>query len=78
MNQQQKKNEVFLNDLLGQLYTIQANDKVQDNCKYSLALILAAQNQKQTNTRSLANLLKLKIGAKVTLTVNIDIQRSSN
>ena len=33
----------------------------------------AAQNQKQTNTAGLAKFLKLKIGAKVILTVNIDI-----
>ena len=35
-----------------------------------MALIQAAQNQKQTK----ANLLKLKIGAKVMLAVNIDMQ----
>ena len=39
-----------------------------------MALIQAAQNQKQRNTGSLAKLLKLKIGAKVMLTVNIYIQ----
>ena len=38
-----------------------------------MALIEAAQNQKQTNTRGLAKLLKLKVGAKVMLTVNIGI-----
>ena len=37
-------------------------------------MILAAQNQKQTNTGGLAKLLKLNIGAKVMLTVNVDIQ----
>ena len=39
-----------------------------------MALIQAAQNQKQTNTGGLAKLRKLKTGAKVMLTVNIDIQ----
>ena len=34
----------------------------------------AAQNQNQTNTGGLEKLLKLKIGAKVMLTVNIDIE----
>ena len=34
----------------------------------------AAQNQKQTNTASLAKFLKLKTGAKVMLTVNTDIR----
>ena len=57
-----------------ELYIIEANDKIPDNCKYPLALIQTAQNQKQTNTGRLAKLLKLKIGAKVMLIVNIDIQ----
>ena len=48
----------------GELYTIEANDKIPDNCKYPLALIQDARDQKQTNT-DLAKLLKLKIGAKV-------------
>ena len=52
----------------GELYTIETNEKVSDNCKYPLAL-----TQKQTNTGSLAESLKLKIGAKVMLIVNIDI-----
>ena len=39
-----------------------------------MALVQAAQNQKQTNTGDLAKFLKLKIGAKVMLTVNIDIK----
>ena len=69
-----KRNETVLNELPGELYTIEANDKTPDNCKYPLALIQAAQNQKQTNTGCLAKFLKLKIGVKVMLTVNIDIQ----
>ena len=67
-----KRNEAVLNDLPGQLYTIEANNKIQqnikifkyfDNCKY----------QKQTNTGGLAKLLKLKIGAKAMLIINMDI-----
>ena len=58
----------------GEFYTIEANDKIADNCKYPLTLIQAARNQKQKNTGGLAKLLKLKIGAKVMLTVNIDLQ----
>ena len=69
-----KRNEVFLNDFPGDLYTIEANDKIPDNCKYPLSTVQAAQNQKQTNAGVSAKLLKLKIGAKVVLTVNIDIQ----
>ena len=37
-------------------------------------MIEAAQNQKQTNKGGLANLLKLKIGTEVMLTVNVYIQ----
>ena len=32
------RNEAILNDLLGVLYTLDANDKIPDNCKYTLAL----------------------------------------
>ena len=39
-----KRNEAVLNELPGQLYTIEANDKIPDNCKYPLVLIQAAQN----------------------------------
>ena len=59
-----KRNDVALNDVPGELYTIEADDKIPDSCKYSLATIQAAQNQKQTNTGGLAKSLKLKIGAK--------------
>ena len=67
-------NETVLNDQPGELNMIEANDKIADNCKYPFALVQAAQNQEQTNTGGLLKLLKLKIGAKVMLTVNIDIQ----
>ena len=70
-----KRNEGVINDLPGKPYTIKANDKIPDNCKYPLVLIQAAQNQKQTNTGALAKLLMLKIGAKEMLTVNIQIYR---
>lgn len=38
------------------------------------SLIQAAQNQMHTNTRSFTKLVKLKIGTKVMLTVNIHMQ----
>ena len=68
------RNEAVLNNLPSEIYTIEADDKIPGNCKYQLAMILPAQNQKQTNTGGLARLLKLKIGPKVMLTVNVDIQ----
>ena len=66
-----KRNEVVLPD---ELYTIETNDKIPDNCKYALALIQVAQNKNQTNIGGLAKLLKLRIGAKVMLAVTIIIQ----
>ena len=46
--QRMKRNEVVLNDLPCELYAINANDRIP-----------AAENQKQTNTGGLVNLLKL-------------------
>ena len=40
-----KRNKVVLKDLPGELYTIEANDKITSTCKYPLALTEAAQNQ---------------------------------
>ena len=42
--------------------------------KYPLELVQSAQNQKRANRGGLEKLLKIKIGAKVMLTVNIEIQ----
>ena len=69
-----KRNDVVLKDLPGEFYAKEAGDKIPDNFKYPLATVQAAQDQKQTNTGGLANLLNLKIGAEVMLTVNLDIQ----
>ena len=41
-----KRNDVVLNDLPDEVYTIEAHDKISDNCKFPLATIQAAQNQK--------------------------------
>ena len=45
-----KRNEPFLTEFPGEIYTIEANDKFPDNWKYPLeipiALIQAAQNQR--------------------------------
>ena len=59
-----KRNEAVVNEP-GEFYTIGAAGNVPDDCKYPLALIQAAQNQKQTNMEGLAKLLKLKTGSKV-------------
>ena len=68
-----KRNEAVPNELPGEIYTIEANDKISDNFKYILALVQAVQNQKQTNTVGSAKFLKLKVSAKVKLAVNTDI-----
>ena len=39
------RNEAVLNNLPGEFYTIEADDKILNNCKCPLAMILAAQNQ---------------------------------
>ena len=41
-----KRNEAVLNELLGELYTMVANDKIPDNCQYPLALIQAANKHR--------------------------------
>ena len=61
-----KKNRAVLNDLPGDLYTREANEKSTHYCKDPAALIQAVENQKETNT-GLIKLLKLKVGAKVIL-----------
>ena len=43
--QAMKRNEAVLNEFHGELYAIEANDKISDNCKYPLVLIQAAQNK---------------------------------
>ena len=43
-----KRKDAVLNYLPGELYTIEAHDKIPDNCKHPLATIQAAQDQ-QTN-----------------------------
>ena len=40
------ENEVALNDLIGEFHKAEAYDKIPDNCKYPLALIQAAKNQR--------------------------------
>ena len=57
-----KKKEAVLRDVPGELQWL-INDRIRDNCKYTLATIQAAKNQKQTNARGLVKLLNLKIQA---------------
>ena len=67
-----KRNDAVINDLLRELYAIEAHEKIPGISKYSFTTIQVAQNQNQTNTGDLAELLKLTIVEKVMLTVTLD------
>ena len=61
-----KGDKFVLNDLPGDVYTIETNEKIAGNCKYPLVILIqSAQNHIQTNTEGMEKLLKLKAGAKV-------------
>ena len=66
-----KHNEAMLEKVPGTPYLINAIDELPKNV--STSLIELAQNRKQTETGGLATKLIIKLGAKVMLTVNIDI-----
>ena len=42
-----KRNEVALNDIPGDLYTVEVNEKIPDNWKYLLATIEAVRIRKK-------------------------------
>ena len=42
-----ERNEAVLNDLPGELYTIETNNKIPDKYKYPIALVQVTQNQKK-------------------------------
>ena len=67
-------NRTFLENLPGQLHQIESIDDIPCNCTYPQEVIAAAQNRKQTDTGGLAKVLELKVGARIMLTVNIDIE----
>ena len=67
------RNQAVLNNLSGHVYSIRGNGKFSGECRYPFSVIQATQNQNQTNT-DLAKFPQLRIGGKVMLAVNIDIQ----
>ena len=69
-----KHNRKMLDKLLGKMYKVNAIDQIPADCKYPETLIPLAQNKKQSETGGLAKCLELKVGAKVMVTVNVDIQ----
>ena len=69
-----KHNRKILDKLPSKTYTISAIDQIPNDCKYPATLISLAQNKKQSETGGLAKCLEIKVGAKVMVTVNADIQ----
>ena len=56
-----------------ELHRVHAIDNIPADCKYPLQSIILAQNRKQTDTGGLAKCLELKVGAKVMVTVKVDV-----
>ena len=68
-----KHNRKTLDKFPGKTCTINAIDQIPADCKYPAALISLAQNKKQSETGGLPKCLELKVGAKVMVTVTVDI-----
>ena len=64
----------MLNQLAGLPIEIEVIDIVPSNCGFTESDIIAAQNRKPSETGGLVKCLKLKLEAKVMLTVNLDVQ----
>ena len=67
-------NDMMLSKIKKPLVSIQALDKLPKNCKVSNSDMQSAQNRKQSESGGLALQLKLKIDARVMLTMNVDIE----
>ena len=67
-------NKKIPDTLPGELHRVNAIDNIPADSKDPFQSILSAQNRKQTNTGGLAKCLELKVGAKVMVTVTIDIK----
>ena len=66
-------NETQLNTLDTQLILIDATDEIPKDIVLSQSLIDAIKQRKMSETRNLESQLKLKIGAQVMLTSNLNI-----
>ena len=62
------RNQTFLNNLPGDVYSAEANGNIPDGCRYPSFVIQAVKNKIQINKRGLAKLPQQKIDAKVMLT----------
>ena len=69
-----KRNDSMSIQLAGLPIEIEAIDIVPINCGFTESDITAAQNRKPSDTGGLVICFKLKVEAKVMLTVNLGIQ----
>ena len=69
-----KHNRKILEKLPGNTYIVNVIHQILADCKYPETLVSFSQNKKQSETSSLAKYSELKIGAKVKVTVNVDMQ----
>ena len=67
-------NDSMLNQLASLPIEIETIDIEPSNCGFTESDIIAAQNRKPSDTCGLVKCLKLKLQAKVMLTVNLDVQ----
>ena len=67
-------NDTMLNQLAGLPTEIEAIDIAPSNCGFTESDIIVAQNCKPSDTGGLVKCLKLKLEAKIMLTVNVDVQ----
>ena len=67
-------NKKILDTLPGEMHRVYTIANIAAGYQYPLQCIVSAQNRKQINTGGIAKCLELKVGAKVIITVNIDIK----
>ena len=67
-------NELMLNEILGEVISINATDEVPQEIRLSDKQTETIKARKIGDTRNLASVLNLKVGAQVRLTINIDLE----
>ena len=64
----------MLNEILGEVISINATDEVPQEIRLSDKQTETIKARKIGDTRNLASVLNLKVGAQVRLTINIDLE----
>ena len=67
-------NELMLNEILGELISINATDEVPQEIHFSDKQTETIRARTIGDTGNLASILNLKVGAQVMLTINIDLE----